>query len=900
MARDSELIARAIAAAERLFDAPGETGDIFEPRDQHTAKAAVRRFSELFAELRGVAKSVMESARNSGDLVSSDPLQGLAEIVQNADDVEATEIRLQLGPGELLVSHNGNPVRLAHVLAVATPWLTTKGGEAVLMGRFGIGLTTLRSLSETFEVHCDPYHVRFGDRFVSPIRARRLPAGLDQAGWTTFRVPLSKGKVRPEQLSAWLRRWDDSAMLFLRTVSRIALRTARDESVMALGISRGRPEDVSDGPSYRNGGVSRQQVTAQDGRSWIVYRAEFPTPEDVERAHKATEPTTPAAVALPLHDVEGGKIHAGLPVAATGMAVFANAQFDPTTSRQEFPENEWNKALVPIVAKLWSTAVLDTFDRDPRSAWQAIPIGEVPEDQPQMPIVSRLEGAVIASARKRVAANLALPVAGKGRLPLRELAVEDRPLGRVLTPKEVAGLAGLEAMLPAEVRDAQGKWWAVLEDWRAAGVDLPTPVSVEQALVLLEDEERVPGRVVALSAVALKENLGERLLGLPCVVGRDERRLVPPLEDAPEAVAVEVSPLAQQLGVVTPLHPAHLTDEPGAQRVLKWLRECGAVVDGRDDREVVKRLAAAGRSDRRIPRALQLEQVQALRAVFERLDPQERERVGGDVGRALELDAFEYEVTGKRKRRKTTTAEPASAYLPKTIEREEKGFAVAADKAPGIAWISGRYDRQLRSSLGRQGVGAQKFLRLLGVETAPRIRRHPGLRKRYEIDPTPALPANIDDGVSARTEEMESRGATHTLEDRDSPDLTVVIQDIARVRRGPQRRKRAAALVSTLARAWVRLGDNAEVRSASAYHGWNEKGEMPAYWIWQGRDVAWLDDEQGKPRRPSELRVRTPVTEAVYGADSPNYIHSELHNRNSQPVLSALGVCAAENSLYYI
>ena len=73
------------------------------------------------------------------------------------------------------------------------------------------------------------------------------------------------------------------------------------------------------------------------------------------------------------------------------------------------------------MAELWSAAVLDAFDRDPRSAWQAIPIGDVPEDQRDKPIVRRLEDEVIVSARERVAANLALPVAGRGRLVLREL-----------------------------------------------------------------------------------------------------------------------------------------------------------------------------------------------------------------------------------------------------------------------------------------------------------------------------------------------------------------------------------------------------------------------------------------------------------------------------------------------
>ena len=162
-------------------------------------------------------------------------------------------------------------------------------------------------------------------------------------------------------------------MLFLRTVSRIALRDRRGAITSELAISRNDQGKVALLPSSSIGGVSREQVTAHDGRSWMVYKAECPTPRGLSRAHKATEPTTPISVALPLYEVELGRIHAGLPVAPTAVAVFANAQFDPTTSRQDFPDNEWNKALAPLVAELWSAAVLDSFDRDPRSAWQALP-----------------------------------------------------------------------------------------------------------------------------------------------------------------------------------------------------------------------------------------------------------------------------------------------------------------------------------------------------------------------------------------------------------------------------------------------------------------------------------------------------------------------------------------------
>ena len=317
MAQEGELAVRAIAAAEYLFeeDEPDGTGGLFEPSDERTARAAITRFGELFAGLRGVPKSVMERARNSGDLVSSDPLQGLAEIVQNSDDVEATEIVLQLSQGELLVSHNGNPVR--------------------------------------------------------------LPRRTDGRGWST-------------------------------------------------GPSSRRPRTWS---------VPTRQPRRQ--RRW---RSRF-------RCTKLRE----------------ARSMLGCRWRQRGWQYSQNAQFDPTTSRQEFPDNQWNKALVAIVAELWSAAVLDAFDRDPRSAWQAIPIGEVPEDQRDMPIVRRLESEVIASAREWVAANLTLPVAGRRRLPLRELAVEDKPLARVLTPEETAGLAGLRSDAPGRdprpTRKVGGRCW---------------------------------------------------------------------------------------------------------------------------------------------------------------------------------------------------------------------------------------------------------------------------------------------------------------------------------------------------------------------------------------------------------------------------------------------------------
>ncbi len=143
----ADPIALAVDAAERLFDAQdGDSPPIYdEPRDVEAASAAIRRLGELFEKLPGRIRSALDAARDSAGLLSSDRFQGLAEIVQNADDVRASQVRLLLRPNDLLVSHDGDPVQLRHVVGLATPWLRTKGEEAAAVGRFGIGLAVAKA-----------------------------------------------------------------------------------------------------------------------------------------------------------------------------------------------------------------------------------------------------------------------------------------------------------------------------------------------------------------------------------------------------------------------------------------------------------------------------------------------------------------------------------------------------------------------------------------------------------------------------------------------------------------------------------------------------------------------------------------------------------------------------------
>ena len=59
--------------------------------------------------------------------------------------------------------------------------------------------------------------------------------------------------------------------------------------------------------------------------------------------------------------------------------------------------------------------------------------------------------------------------------------------------------------------------------------------------------------------------------------------------------------------------------------------------------------------------------------------------------------------------------------------------------------------------------------------------------------------------------------------------------------------------------------------------------------VWQAAGAAWLDDIAGKPRRPADLRLRTPATLAVYGSDAAGYLHTDFAGARTE-VLTTLGV----------
>lgn len=99
----------------------------------------------------------------------SDSTHFLYELLQNAQDAEATSISFTLYPDRLEISHNGRAFSYDDVEAITTIGSSTKAGEANKIGKFGAGFKSVFSITDTPQIHSAPYHFQISDYIIPEI-----------------------------------------------------------------------------------------------------------------------------------------------------------------------------------------------------------------------------------------------------------------------------------------------------------------------------------------------------------------------------------------------------------------------------------------------------------------------------------------------------------------------------------------------------------------------------------------------------------------------------------------------------------------------------------------------------------------------------------------------------------
>lgn len=862
------------------------------PRDSDAAAASVVALSAEFQRLPPSIRGALGRASTNAAQLSDDRLQGLAELLQNADDVGADTAFFVVEDDRLMFGHNGSDLTLPDVWGLTIPWLSEKSYNAEALGRFGIGLKTLQSLSETLEAHNGHFHLSLG-------RSSLTTAGLDpewpaqpDLATTIFVVPFHRAATTQDEVAQWLEVWGDAGLLFLRSLRSVSLLDRNGTAVARVRLIHGGAVQLN----LDGGLATRTRVSADDGREWLRYTRSAASPESF-RSGKAQTDTTPVAIAFPRFEGDEGHVHVGLPVRPIGLPFRFAGQFDPLANRRDISTSDWNLGVLELVAGLWVDAVLDLFATDASGAWAAVPLGsEIETDSRTVgPVRDALTRSLLEDARLAFADAVRLD-GGHGRSqPLGDLAYETLDLTGVLSDDDIRLLAKTPGVLTPHTRSGGSRWRDVLDDLGELGATVPAIVDAADAVQLLDDPSKPISFLADLAAVVVvaataedeeDEDLAAELTTSSCIVLSNGTRVSPAdASDLQVLLPDEASALWSTLGIGSHIHPEY-RERAGWPAISGWLTAVNSLRRSATDEDALQTLAAAGREGRELPRPLTDEQADALRSALERIGETERPWLGGGIGMAIRLEATVYNADGSRV---TTHARPADAYF---IEKDRNSWSTAAKKTPGLVWLHRRYSEDLRAERGRAGIGAQKLFRLLGAESVPRLEPLPdtyGYYKHYVYYES-GLWRDAPGSPDRRKAQMVAVGAQCTLKDLSSPDLDRVLADISKEKGATARRRRANALLGCLSRNWDRLESSARVTAANPGNGWLARGEVDAWWISKAALISWLSNGRGRPAAPGQLRLKTVTNEAMHGTDPTLYLADGYDQPPHLDVLTALGV----------
>ncbi len=135
------------------------------------------------------------ASRKSQVNMYSDFSHFVFEILQNADDHEATKIKFKLSPEELIIEHNGIPFKEKNVEAISYFGKSTSRDDLIKTGCFGLGFKSVFAITATPSIHSgDENFLIYG---LYRLKALQSPQEL-KTGITRICLPFNHPEEKPD------------------------------------------------------------------------------------------------------------------------------------------------------------------------------------------------------------------------------------------------------------------------------------------------------------------------------------------------------------------------------------------------------------------------------------------------------------------------------------------------------------------------------------------------------------------------------------------------------------------------------------------------------------------------------------------------------------------------------
>ena len=146
------------------------------------------------------------------------------ELLQNAEDAQATEVRFVLQEDRVEFEHNGDHLfSIADVEAITGLGISTKKDDPTNIGKFGVGFKAVFAYTSTPEIRSGAFHFRIRD-LVVPDTDGLTTFTLDEKV-TRFSFPFDNPQKPPRtayaEIEKNLRQLDEGTLLFLSNIRKI-------------------------------------------------------------------------------------------------------------------------------------------------------------------------------------------------------------------------------------------------------------------------------------------------------------------------------------------------------------------------------------------------------------------------------------------------------------------------------------------------------------------------------------------------------------------------------------------------------------------------------------------------------------------------------------------------------
>ena len=160
------------------------------------------------------------------------------ELLQNAEDMNATEVYFHLYSDGIDFEHNGTKrdFNISDIDAITNIGNNPqKKDDVTSIGKFGVGFKAVFAYTATPEIHSGQYHFRIRDYFVPEFENVEHISVTDEDGvsWTKFRFPFNNPdkplKIAYKQVLNGLKELNGDSILFLQNIQLIEYQINDDD-----------------------------------------------------------------------------------------------------------------------------------------------------------------------------------------------------------------------------------------------------------------------------------------------------------------------------------------------------------------------------------------------------------------------------------------------------------------------------------------------------------------------------------------------------------------------------------------------------------------------------------------------------------------------------------------------